>query len=146
MSVSGDVPRKAPFFKKGGGWAGDASTSFMEPGFSHCSVGHDFFKHTGRKHFLLNVKIYSSQSWSGKHSWTQVEKSKIWASLCSSRGGGQNVPRVCFTKKEDDVGLTLPHPHWWGRGRCASRAFWETCSLQMEKSVWCVQPDLTGPG
>lgn len=38
----------------------------MEPGFSHCSIGHDFFQHTGRKHFLLNVKIYSSQSWSGK--------------------------------------------------------------------------------
>lgn len=66
MSVSGDIPRETPFFKKGGGWAGGASTSFMEPGFSRCSIGHDFFKHTGRKHFLLNVKIYSSQSWSGK--------------------------------------------------------------------------------
>lgn len=52
-SVSGDN-EKPPFKKK-------ASKSIVEPGFSHCFIGCDFFKHTGRKHFLLDGKINSSQ-------------------------------------------------------------------------------------
>lgn len=40
---------KPPFKKKGGG----ASKSFVGPGFSHCSTGCDFFKHTGGKRLLL---------------------------------------------------------------------------------------------
>lgn len=68
----------------------------MEPRFSHFSAGCDFFKHPGRKHFLLDGKIYSIQPWPGRHIWTHMGPNKIG---------------VCHCDPAEEVERTLPHQH-----------------------------------
>lgn len=127
ISVSGEMKRL--FFKGGGTF-----TLIMEPGFSHCSTGHDFFKHTGRKLFLLDEMIYSSQSWSGKHVWTHMGESKMWACHCVvAEEVGRMSSEFIFLRKEREVGLTLLHLHWRGRRRCGSRTSWELVLCRWRK-------------
>lgn len=82
---------------------GGASKYFMEPRFSHCSTGCNVFEHTGRKHFLLDRKTYSSQPCSGKdasgHTWNQAR----YELAMVLHPSGQNGPESIFPRKEKEV-------------------------------------------
>ena len=114
---------KTPILK-GQGKGETASKSSVEPEFSHCCTGCNLFNHAGRKCLLLDGRIYSSQSWSGRHIWTHVvNKQDLSLPLCASREEGQNVPGVYFPMRGDGrIDITPTHigegggapPELWG--------------------------------
>lgn len=108
----------------------------MEPRFSHCSTGCNVFEHTGRKHFLLDRKTYSSQPCSGKdasgHTWNQAR----YELAMVLHPSGQNGPESIFLRKEKEVWLVPPHQRVGeGGGGVVLELLGKLCSAGGEKCL-----------
>lgn len=78
--------------------------------------------------------------------WSLLYKPKLQAyqQESSSRGGGQNAPQVYFPEKEGGGRIDTPPPTLMREGRVWFQSFLEEYSLQIEKSIWHLQPGLPG--